>query len=404
MYENFRKSNFLPTKSINIMRFFRKIIAVILLAITGNVFGQPESYFRERLAGGGDPKAVYERAAQLSEKAAEKYDALGCTASAAYCRKIVRWNRCMLSNLAGNSCGLQPLPENAPKCDAATIGGANSAASSDPFKQMQLKQQQTQQELTNAQNASMSAYEAAINSGKKTSGAIFDATIAGAQQISSGTGQLLYTGVGFGISLFVRLAEKKAEKKEKEDAIIREAERKQLIIDTKTAFFKEALDINQYNFSDLISKDRFATILLVPNEYDSEEQNIYFSSPIQVIKYSDDTYPLKPDIEKKLLAALDKNTIKNKKVFTLYPITNLEKFTNDFVKKMGSGKVIFLNAELLTFLKDPFPANNQQNEQTDFWDSSLKKKDTTIKKTNKELPSNKPPQKTIKAKDDFWNN
>gem|GEM_PF-5648086 len=391
------------------MSIFKKILFVMILLNNGKAFSQPDERLLKLKA--ADPKAVYERTAKLSEEAAKKFDALGCTESAIYCRKIVEWNNCMLMHLSdnGSSCGLQPNFGNAPRCDAATIGGSGAGISSgkfsDPYKQMQVKQQQTQQELTNAQNASMSAYENAINSGKKESGAMLDATLAGAQQIINPTTSLVYTGIGLGISLFQHISEKKAEKKEKEEAIIREVERKQLIINTKTAFLKEALEINKYNFSDLISKDRFVTILLVPNEYNSEEQNIYFSYPVQVNKYSDDTYPLKPDIEKKLLAVLDKNTMINKKVYTLYPITNLEKFTNDFVKKMGSGKVIFLNAELLSFLKSPFAENNQ-DDNTDFWSNSLKKEnpDTNIKKTDKKSPSDKPVQKPVKNKDDFWNN
>ena len=378
------------------MRYLKTILLLIIFFYSTKSVGQPDPFNLKALKG-ADQKAVYERTKELAEATAKKFDAVGCPASAAYCKKIVSWANCMLNHLGeNNNCGLEPPFGDAPKCDAANMdgagGGSSSGSSADPYKQMQLKQQQTQQELTNAQNASMSAYENAINNGKKASGAMLDATLAGAQQISNPTTSLVYTGIGLGISLFEHISEKKAEKKEKEEAIQREQERKQLIIATKTAFLKEALDINKYNFSDLISKDRFATILLVPNEYDSEEQNIYFSSPLQVIKYLDDTYPLKPDIEKKLLAVLDKNTISNKKVYTLYPITNLEEFTNDFVRKMGSGKVIYLNAQLLNFLKSPFIKNNQQDSETDFWDNSTKKDE------KKKPDTDKKPEKS------FWDN
>jgi hypothetical protein len=385
---------------------FKKILLVIMLLITGKLFSQPADYFSSRLKG-GDQKEIYTRTAKLSEAAAEKYDAIGCTESAAYCRKIVAWCNCMLSNLAGNSCGLEPLLENAPKCDAATIGGSGSGISSgssaDPYKQMQLKQQQTQQELNNAQNVSMNAYQEPINSGKKESGAMLDATLAGAQQISDPTTSLVYTGIGLGISLFAHLSEKKAEKKEKASAAEKEEEqkraesdRKELIIETKNKFVQEALDINKYTFSDLISKDRYASILLVPSEYSSSEQAIYFSSPLQINKYSDDTYPLKPEIEKKLLAVIDKKIVNDYKAYILYPITDLEKFTNDFVKKMGSGKVIYLNAQLIEFLKNPFAEENLlQNSDADFWGNPVKKDETKSEK--KKVATEKKPN------DDYWN-
>lgn len=95
---------------------------------------------------GGDPKEVYAKAAKLCEEAAQKYDALGCPESAAYCRKIRDWNNCMLQNLANpGSCGLQPLLENAPKC-----GAANTAGNGTPGNSSSVNNNYSSDELANS--------------------------------------------------------------------------------------------------------------------------------------------------------------------------------------------------------------------------------------------------------------
>lgn len=80
------------------------------------------------------------------------------------------------------------------------------------IQQQQQRQQQLQQDLNNAQSASTSAFDNAINSGKKTSGAIVDATLAGAQNISDPKASLAYTGVGLGVAIFAALGERKEAK------------------------------------------------------------------------------------------------------------------------------------------------------------------------------------------------
>lgn len=98
---------------------------------------------------------------------------------------------------------------NSQKINAQINPSTSSANNSDPIKEMQLKQQQTQQELNNAQDASTSAYEDAINSGKKNSGAMVNATLAGAQYISDPKASLAYTGVGLGVALISWISEKR---------------------------------------------------------------------------------------------------------------------------------------------------------------------------------------------------
>lgn len=266
------------------------------------------------------------------------------------------------------------------------------------IEEQQRRYQQTQIELENAKDVSINAYQEAINSGKKQSGAMVDATLAGASQISDAKSSLIYTGVGLGISLFAHLAEKKAERKERELADKKETERIQrgldedaLTVNTKTEFLKEALRINQYSYTDMILKPRYAALLLVPKDFGAYEQQIYFTNPVEIPKYSDSTYPLKDYVQKKLLESLNNTTWKSQSVYTLYPITDVEKFSTDFVKKMGSGTVIKLDAQLIEYSKLTFEKNTQESADTDFWGNPVKK-------------DNKVESKPAKKENSFWNN
>lgn len=259
------------------------------------------------------------------------------------------------------------------------------------LEEQQQRYQKTEMELDNAKNVSMNAYQEAINNGKQQSRAMLDASLAGAQQISDAKSSLIYTGIGLGISLFMHLSEKKAAQEEKEEERRAEQERINLIINTKNDFIKEALDINKYSVSDLVSKDRYAIILVIPKQFTTDEDVVYFTYSVPVPKYSDGTYPLKPEVEKKLLISIDRNISDGKTVHTLYPITNLETFNNDFVKKMGSAKVININAQLLKLTKSPFSDSDGEKGKTDFWGNPAKS--NTLQK--KEKPIKVQQQKTI---------
>ena len=138
-----------------------------------------------------------------------------CPERAAYLRKLADWNTCMVdAHAGGGSCGLAPNG-NTPPCAGDMIGGGSgnvistSTTSSDPLKELQLSQQQTQLELDRARNTAENTYQNAITAGKKDSGAMLDATLAATSQISDPTGQAVYTGVGLGMSLLMHLGEKK---------------------------------------------------------------------------------------------------------------------------------------------------------------------------------------------------
>lgn len=246
------------------MRYLKKILLLIVFFYSSKGFCQvyqanPDEY--KKSIKGGDPNGIYGRAAELCEQAAEKYDALGCSASAAYCRKMAAWNNCMVNTLAGsgNSCGDELLPENAPTCAAATIGGSNGSGNSStnaisPIQELQQKEQQQQQELNNAQNASNSAYEQAINNNKKESGAIVDATLAGAQQLSDPKESLAYMGVGLTSALFVYSGERKEARAKEQERLENEKAEEQKAYEENEAkrlkALKADLDVNPglFNF------------------------------------------------------------------------------------------------------------------------------------------------------------
>lgn len=244
---------------------------------------------------------------------------------------------------------------------------------------LQQRYQQTQIEFSNAQTAADNAYQSAIASGKKESGAMLDATLASAQQISDPNGQLVTMGVGLAVSLFLHFWEKKQEKLEREAATKRAEERIQLIVHSKNKYVYDAININKYGFSDLVSKVRYAALLLVPKYITSEKESIFFTIPVVVPKYSDSTYPLKDEIEKKLLKALslDKSILTGMKLYTLYPITDLETFQDEFTKKMGSGHLLNFSPELAKFLDYPFSTKKMKIETSDFWGNPVKPKPET---------------------------
>ena len=307
-----------------------------------------------------------------------------CPERAAYFNKMADWYDCWVKALAGLSSNCPDMPaDEVPPCvgDQVNTNERDSSAgvnnypsdeesSSEKLNQIINRNNQTQIELENAKTKSMNAYEDAISNGRKESGAMVDATLEGASALSDPTEALVYTGVGLGLALFKHLSENNDEVEEKEQAAKEEANHIQLIISTKNNFIKDALNINKYSFSDLISKDRYASLLLVPNTVTASEQDIYFTYPVLVPKYSDDTYPLKDDIQKQLLKLLDKTFIRDKLVYTLYPITNPDLFITEFINKMGSGKVIFWNAQILKTLNRAFATkNNVMLNQDDFWES-----------------------------------
>lgn len=186
---------------------------------------------------------AYERAAATAKIAASKTQ---CLERKQYCLKIAAWCECMAEigkTGISKSCGDQPGGDP-PPCEADNMGSSTNSSSStktDPIKDMQLNQQQLQQDLNNAQDASTAAFNNATNNGKKTSGAMVDATLAGAQYISDPKSSLAYTGVGLSVALVSWISEKKEAqraamlKKEEEERLSRLEELKRVKASLRTS-------------------------------------------------------------------------------------------------------------------------------------------------------------------------
>jgi len=345
----------------------------------------------------------YQKAAKLYRDAAAKTNCPSTRGKVLI--EYAEWNERMVLVLAGSlsTAGEQPTTP-VPTCDADMIGGSNGSLNSnstikpDPIKDMQLRQQQMQSELNNSESAADNAYQTAILNGRKNSEALLDATLAGATQISDPTGQLVYTGVGIALSFIMGSAEKKQERLEKEEALRKEELQKKLLIEAKDKFIRDILNINQYEFNDLISKERYASVLIVPNNFTPISQEIYFSIPVKVTKYSDGTYPLKDEIQKKLMESINSPYLNENKVYILYPLTNVDKFQTDFTKQMGSAHLISLKANLLNYSKVPFyQSDDNINNNVGFTQSPTNNKRNTKQGVSK-------PKQTAKNSDDFWSN
>lgn len=321
----------------------------------------------------------YQKAAKLYREAAAKTKCPSIRGKVLI--EYAEWNERMVKVLAGtlSKAGEEPT-KPVPPCDGDMIGGgsgnlnSSTMTSSDSSKELQLRQQQTQLELDGARNIAEDAYQNAITAGKKDSGAMVDATLAMANQISDPTGQAVYTGVGLGVSLLMHLGEKKQERLEEEAKIEAERKRKQMIIDTKEKFIYDAIKINKYEFADLISKERFAAFIVIPENLTVDMQKAYFTVAVKVSQYSDNTYPLKDEIEKKILSNIEESLIKGNKIKTIYPITNIDTFQDDFIEKMGSANLVNLDIGLISFISNPFTKPDYQNEtNNDFWGNETKK-------------------------------
>lgn len=257
---------------------------------------------------------------------------------------------------------------------------ANLNVAQKQFAEQQQRFQQTQIELENAKNVSMSAYQQAINSGKKESGALLDATLAGAEQIGDAKSQLIYTGVGLGVSLLTHLSEIKSEKNAQIMAIQEDNLRTKLIIETKSLFIKDFQKVSNYTLKDLSNKNRYAVLLIFPRQFTEDSQNIYFTLPTLITPYSDNAYPSKKEIETQLLGCIDSDIKSNKSFMALFPIINVEEFEKDFIKKIGSGNVINLNAQLINCTK--LLHNSTQQNETDFWGNPIEKQPSDRKKNS----------------------
>ncbi len=91
-----------------------------------------------------------------------------------------------------------------------------------------------------------------------------------------------------------------------------------------------------------------------------------------------------------LMMTLDRSKFGDARVCLLYPIVNVQQFSSDFIKKVGSGKAVGLDAEAIPYSRYPFDEFSRPQTQADFWGNPRSGKDSTS-------------QNTVKKKDkSFW--
>lgn len=124
------------------------------------------------------------------------------------------WNDCMVARLAGSKTSCREITTPMPPCDADAGGNSNSTGSSTSSNNNPNSNSNTSNLLegANAGLAFSSAYQAALNSGKKESGATLSATLSAVSQLSNPSSIKAVAGVGGLLTLINFLGERKEEK------------------------------------------------------------------------------------------------------------------------------------------------------------------------------------------------
>ncbi|MBL0233027.1 MAG: hypothetical protein IPQ08_05090 [Chitinophagaceae bacterium] len=123
------------------------------------------------------------------------------------------WNDCMVSRLGGSKTLCREITSSMPPCNADA--GGNSTTTGNNGTTTGNSTNVNSSNLLEGANASLafsSAYQAAINSGKKESGAMLNATLEAATKLSNPGSAKAVIGVGGLLSLISFLGEKKEEK------------------------------------------------------------------------------------------------------------------------------------------------------------------------------------------------
>ncbi len=374
------------------------ILCVAILA-TGYTYGQQQA-------------ALYQKAADACDEAIRQYKAKGCQASAAYVEKIKAWNVCMVKALAGGPpCGEMPSYANAPKCEAAAVGGMGSSPGSSSgvganhqsnnIFSSSLADAGSYGEQALIQSTMTSAYENALSSGKRESGAMLEAFVTGAQIASDANMAATTLGVGAVVSGLMYLGERKAEKRAAEEERIRiEEEKRQKreaewrLIDAKNSFARE-LEKTYFvpAFSQFVRK---GVVVIYPVNMTAQMQDIYISEPVFVNAYEDGSFPLKEKVHKKILSALPDALKNDGFVFELfYPIKTDNNFIQILQQIGAACSGLNINPKMFSVpYKNETPVSNSANTtETDFWGTPAKK--TSPISGEKE---------TQQKKNDFWNN
>jgi hypothetical protein len=374
------------------MNYYKWITLAIFSFITGYTSGQEGQ------------SAYYQKAAQVYRDAAAKTK---CPATRGKVLiEYAEWNERMVKVLAGTLSSAGPQPTTPiPPCDGDMIGGGSGSASSatgngavsSPISSLGTTADQSA--ATAAMNA---AYENALNSGRKESGAMLEGFLAAAQSTSDVSLSNAYAGTGLVVSGIMALAERKAEKQaaaaeqERLEELQRqkeEAERQ--LIDNKYSFVKNFE--KKFFLSDFSQVLRKAVLLSYPVTMTAESQDIFISNPVSISPYSDGSFPLKENVLKKIMNTLPAGMQKNETMAYLlvYPVKEENNFSQ-VLSRIGSAcGSLNLNPKMfiVSYQNDKSGSNDIiHTSHVDFWGRPIK---DTVTNTLK--------QDSVQKKDNFWN-
>lgn len=166
------------------------------------------------ISSGQNIRLAYVKAAQAYRDAASKTK---CPERARHFNAMAIYNDCLAKALETGAKVVCKEPSGTtPACAADAMEGVGSGSGSAAATAGSSKDQkttQTEPELNNAASASTEAYQNAINSGKKESGAFVDAALSGGQMISDPKTSLAYTGINLGFAGLAFLKERKEAKR-----------------------------------------------------------------------------------------------------------------------------------------------------------------------------------------------
>ena len=351
--------------------------------------------------GEAQQREYYERAAKLYREAAQKTK---CPERARYLNAMAAYQDCVAAQLGGRTAPCQPPAGDTPPCSGDMVGGggatggattnAATAASSNKASVPSLigAGDPTQAALT-------AAYENAVNSGRKESGAMLEGFLAAAQQTGDQQLANAYVGTGLALGGIMALAERGAAKKAAEEERIRQAEleaerRRQgaALIASKNEFLQF---VEKQGFGTSFSSgERNAIIVWRPASLTAEAQDVYISNLIPVAPDADGSFPMKEKLYRELIKNAPENLRNSEYSYSIiYPVAATQDTDTKISFFSEKGRDLNLNIQTVAIRagKPGVPAASQPaSKQVDFWGNPIKKENATAPQAKQQT-------------NDFWN-
>lgn len=351
-------------------------------------------------SGEAQQREYYERAAKLYREAALKTK---CPERARYLNAMAAYQDCVVRQLGGSTAPCQPPPGETPPCSGDMVGGgaatgAAGAATAAPSGSASVPSFLGAADPSQA--AATAAYENAISSGRKESGAMLEGFLAAAQQTSDPKLANAYAGTGLALGGLMALAERKAAKKAAEEERMR-----QLQLEAEKRRQEAALIASKNEFLQFIEKQGFATsfasgarkaiMVWQPAALTAEMQDVYISNLIPVSPDADGSFPLKEKLYQELIRQTPEDLKDNGRFSCriIYPVAATEDTETKISFFSEKGEELNLNFQAVavkTASAGRLPASQASPKQVDFWGNPVKRESSAV------------PQVKEKA-NDFWN-